>query len=97
MACNMIRIISKFKSSCCLVDGKLSLNFVTRRGYYATQTEAMSTKREHQQKPEDDQKANPISTESSWVPDPITGYYKPSTHTNEEIINKNNTKNTNKA
>ncbi|CAN4094943.1 unnamed protein product [Withania somnifera] len=95
MACNMTRIISKFKSYC-LVDGKLPLNIVTRRGYCATQAEAMSTKRDNQQKSEDDQKANPISTDSSWVPDPITGIYKPSIHTNEGIINKINNKNTNK-
>lgn len=69
-----------------------------RRGYSATtQAEEGSTKREHQQKTEE-KRANSVSIESSssWVPDPVTGYYKPSsTQTSEGIINNNN-KNTNK-
>lgn len=96
MAVNMTRIISKFKSSYCLIDGSLPLNLFTRRGYCATQAEEGSTKRDHQQKLEKDERANSVSSESSWVPDPVTGYYKPSTHTEEGIINKNNNKSTNK-
>ncbi|PHU01748.1 hypothetical protein BC332_31535 [Capsicum chinense] len=96
MACNMTRIIFKFKLSYCFVDGGLPLNLVTRRAFCATQAERVSTKREHQHKSEEDQKTNSVSSESSWVPDPVTGYYKPPTQTNEEIINKNNNKNTNK-
>lgn len=96
MAGNMTRIISKFKSSYCLVDGSLPLNLVTRRGYCATQAEEGSTKRDHQQKLVKDKRVNSVSSESSWVPDPVTGYYKPSTQTEEGIINKNNNKNTNK-
>ncbi|XP_015165241.1 late embryogenesis abundant protein Lea5 isoform X1 [Solanum tuberosum] len=101
MAGNMTRIISKFKSSYCLVDGSFPLNLVTRRkycrrGYCATQAEEGSTKRDHQQKLVKDERANSVSSESSWVPDPVTGYYKPSTQTEEVIINKNNNKNTNK-
>ncbi|KAH0704949.1 hypothetical protein KY290_009664 [Solanum tuberosum] len=96
MAGNMTRIISKFKSSYYLVDGSFPLNLVTRRGYCATQAEEVSTKRDHQQKIVKDERANSVSSESSWVPDPVTGYYKPSAQTEEGIINKNNNKNTNK-
>ncbi|XP_060171464.1 late embryogenis abundant protein 2-like [Lycium barbarum] len=93
MAGNMTRILSKFKSSYCLVGGSLPLNVITRRGYCAPQAEAGSTKRDHQPKSEENQRPNSASSESSsWVPDPVTGYYKPSTHNNEGIINKNSTK-----
>ncbi|XP_055822291.1 late embryogenis abundant protein 2-like [Solanum dulcamara] len=96
MAGNMTRIISKFKSSYSLVDCIIPLNLVTRRGYCAKQAEEGSINRVHQQKIMKDQRVNSVSSESSWVPDPVTGYYKPSTQTEEGIINKNNNKNTNK-
>ncbi|KAJ8560446.1 hypothetical protein K7X08_022306 [Anisodus acutangulus] len=92
MAGNMTRIISKFKSSYCLVDRSLPMNLITTRGYCATQAEEKSTKRslKSEGKSEGEERANSVSPESSWVPDPVTGYYKPSAQTNEGIISKNN-------
>nr|XP_016508175.1 PREDICTED: protein SENESCENCE-ASSOCIATED GENE 21, mitochondrial-like [Nicotiana tabacum] len=74
MAGNMTGILSKTRLSFCLI---------TRRGYGAavSQAETESTKRTLKSKGKQEEE-RATSESSSWVPDPVTGYYKPSGQTN---------------
>lgn len=65
---------------CCSIIIKLCSLFIYRRGYAATSTGSMKVNGAAMMNKGGDQDSK---KSTPWVPDPVTGYYKPEGQTNQ--------------